>query len=238
MEDQLGHPPIRATKLVKQTLATLESLPIRKEKKDTNENSENKMSNQTVNKNPCETAWQQKFLKLDCYHQAIQRMASQAEAWVSRVTRNDTDKSLLIMAGETGVGKSKTGFAIYEWVDRARFDLSCRPGWKKEKSLSALALRWPEAVDEIRAKRLWPVHDGMEVDVLFLDDVGADDDPFKEAADKLCQIMTRRERMFTVITTNIAPQNWEERFDTRINDRFWRNSVVVDLTGVQPFTTR
>jgi DNA replication protein DnaC len=48
-------------------------------------------------------------------------------------------------------------------------------------------------------------------------------------------VLSRREQQFTVITTNIAPDNWNTRFDIRIADRLMRNTNVVDLSGVPSF---
>ena len=80
--------------------------------------------------------------------------------------------------------------------------------------------------------------DCLESSLLVLDDIGAENDPWKIAADRLCQILSRRERKFTVLTTNIKPADWPVKFDGRINDRLLRNSCIVDLTGVPSFAMR
>jgi DNA replication protein DnaC len=54
-------------------------------------------------------------------------------------------------------------------------------------------------------------------------------------ADKLCQVMERRRHEFTVITTNISPAQWNQRFDIRIADRLMRSSTIIDLTGVPSY---
>lgn len=94
---------------------------------------------------------------------------------------------------------------------------------------------WPAVVDAIRNKELGSVEEGIGVDGLILDDVGADDDPFRQSADKLCQILSRREFKFTVITTNIEQKDWAEKFEARIVDRFMRNSIVVNLDIVPSY---
>lgn len=98
--------------------------------------------------------------------------------------------------------------------------------------------RWPEAADSLRAGKTGFVEDCMNSDFLYLDDVGAEKDRFKEAADKLCQVLSRREARFNVISTNIHPEKWSEQFDFRISDRFFRNSVIIDFTGVDSFALR
>jgi hypothetical protein len=37
--------------------------------------------------------------------------------------------------------------------------------------------------------------------------------------------------MFTVVTTNLRPEHWRERFDARIADRLFSNARMVDLFG-------
>jgi len=82
------------------------------------------------------------------------------------------------------------------------------------------------------------IHDAMDSDLLIVDDIGAENDPWKICADKLCQVMSRREKRFTVITTNIQPAQWAQVFDDRINDRLLRNSVVVDISNVKSYSIR
>ncbi len=104
---------------------------------------------------------------------------------------------------------------------------------------SATFSRWAETVDDFKKDeklgRAGILPELMDADLLLLDDVGADDDPWKVGVNKLCQILNRRETKFTVITTNFPPDQWPQRFDTRIADRLLRNSEVVDLFGVPSY---
>ena len=80
--------------------------------------------------------------------------------------------------------------------------------------------------------------DACRADFLVIDDIGAESDRYKsgEAIDKLCQILSRREGMFTVVTTNVEPSNWSALLDARVADRLLRKSVVVDMFEVPSFT--
>jgi hypothetical protein len=44
---------------------------------------------------------------------------------------------------------------------------------------------------------------------LIIDDLGAGHDPSGVGTDKLCQVLSRREEMWTLITTNIMPVAWQ-----------------------------
>lgn len=73
-------------------------------------------------------------------------------------------------------------------------------------------------------------------DFLALDDIGAENDDFKVATDKLCMVLTRREKKHTLITTNISMDAWAQRFDARVEDRLLRNAEVVDMNEVPSFS--
>lgn len=73
------------------------------------------------------------------------------------------------------------------------------------------------------------MEDAFNSDLVIIDDVGSENDPWKVCADRFCQILSRREKRFTVITTNVKPEQWAERFDGRISDRLMRSSVVVSI---------
>ena len=103
---------------------------------------------------------------------------------------------------------------------------------------SAIFLQWPELAVEFAAKNFSAVQDANSSDLLVLDDIGADNDPWSVARDMLCQILSRRERKFTVVTTNIQMQDWAEKFDVRINDRLMRNSIIVDLSNVPSYSNQ
>ena len=90
-------------------------------------------------------------------------------------------------------------------------------------------LRWPEATDGFKAGEYGCIEEAINAGLLIIDDVGAEHDPSRNGTDKLCQVLSRREKRFTLLTTNIKPEAWAERFDVRIADRLLRNSVVLNL---------
>jgi len=95
---------------------------------------------------------------------------------------------------------------------------------------------WPKTTNAFKAGEYGALQDMEDAGLLILDEVGAEHDPSRNAADKLCQILTRRERRFTLVTTNIEPgAAWAEKFDMRIADRLCRNSEVVNLAGCESY---
>jgi DNA replication protein DnaC len=164
-------------------------------------------------------------------------MATEARKFCARWFRNHPCPGLLVLAGQTGCGKTHTARRIADFARRASFSAYENGQWGT-KVPSVDFVYWPEFVDKIRAGQAGQMRDAFESDLLVLDDLGAADDPFRIGTDKLCQVLTMREKRFTVATTNIEPAAWEQSFDRRIADRLLRNSVVVDLTQVPSYTLR
>lgn len=188
--------------------------------------------------NPCKTIWQQKWIGLDVVAPEIQSLATAAEKFCGRWFKNETDKSLIVIVGNYGTGKSHTAKAIHKFCATAAFSAFETGKWGCEQMPSAMFLSWPEAASQFNEKNFSVMTDAMNADLLIVDDIGAENDPWKICADKLCQVLSRREKKFTVVTTNIQPAEWAKVFDGRINDRLLRNSVVVDISNVPSFSTR
>ncbi len=185
---------------------------------------------------PCKNNWQNKWLKLDCHDPKLQAMADTVEKYCGRWFRYNPHPGLLVLAGECNSGKTHSARRIALWaqsVAMKAFEDGGGKTWKKFPSV--VYLRWPEVVDSFRDNLTGSMDDMLSAGLLILDDVGAEYDPTQNATNKLCQVLNRREKEFTVITTNITVESWGEKFDIRISDRFLRNSEVVDLFGIPSY---
>lgn len=189
-------------------------------------------------KNPCKNNWQKKWLQLDVVAPEIQQLATEAEQFCARWFANSPKPSLLVIVGSFGSGKTHTARAIYRFCVTTAMSAFDSGKWGGHKFPGAAFVSWPEAANAFAEKQFGLMADASENDLVVLDDIGAENDPWKVCADKLCQVLSRREKKFTVVTTNIPPVNWTERFDGRINDRLLRNSVVVDISHVPSFSMR
>ena len=77
----------------------------------------------------------------------------------------------------------------------------------------------------------------MTPNLLVIDDIGAEYDPSKIATEKLYLLLEHRERKWMVLTTNVPPEKWEEKFERRISSRLLRNSHIVALDKVPDYNS-
>jgi DNA replication protein DnaC len=174
------------------------------------------------------TDWQKRNLRLAVTHSKIQDMADAAQQFAKQFAKDDREQNtLLVLSGDSGCGKTHVSRSLYTWARSASGRLGVSTEW----------FSWPEACDAYAEGFTGTVRDMMDADFLAIDDIGAETDRYKtgQMADKLCQVMERRRHEFTVITTNISPAQWNQRFDIRIADRLMRSSTIIDLTGVPSY---
>jgi DNA replication protein DnaC len=162
-------------------------------------------------------------------------MAQTAEKFCGRWFVNNTDRSLLVLCGESGCGKTHTAKAIFRFAQLASLKAYETGKWELGRVPTSFFVSWPEATDGFKSGEYGAMEDMMKDDLIVLDDLGAEHDPSKNAVNKLCQVLSRRERKFTVVTTNIKPEEWSDRFDVRIADRLLRNSQVINLFAVDSY---
>lgn len=103
--------------------------------------------------------------------------------------------------------------------------------------LTSLFWYWPELLDSLKNGQWDVLQDMIETPVLIIDELGGGHDTSRIGVEKLCQVLTRREQVWTLVTTNVAPAAWEETFDKRVESRFYRHSTIVDLTDVPDFNS-
>jgi len=142
---------------------------------------------------------------------------------------------LLVIHGDNGTGKTRCAKAVRRWIGTVGHGKQWveKPG--EISSLGCLLWAWPELLDALKEGQWDLVADCVSVPCLIIDELGGGHDPSRVGVDKLCQILSRREFKWTMITTNVKPEGWEQTFDCRVASRFIRNSRIVDLSDVSDF---
>lgn len=142
---------------------------------------------------------------------------------------------LLILCGPNGTGKTHCAKAVDRWVDKVGGSRLRMRRFNDVGPMSCQYVFWPRFLDVLKNGQWESVEEHFHADVSVLDDVGAGHDPSKMGVDKLCQILSLREKRWTLVTTNVKPSEWVEKFDLRTASRFTRSSTIIDLSGVPEY---
>jgi DNA replication protein DnaC len=183
---------------------------------------------------PLRTEWQRKWLDMECTHERVQKIADECERFAGRWFHKNPKHRLLVLAGNSGCGKTHAARRVWLWARSASLK-AWEDGFWHPSVPSALYASWAGIVDTFKEGEFGAMEDLCKSSLLVIDDLGAEHDPSKNAVNKLCQVLNHREKLYTLITTNFAPTAWATRFDIRIADRLWRGSIVVDLSTAPSF---
>jgi DNA replication protein DnaC len=102
-----------------------------------------------------------------------------------------------------------------------------------------LPVWWPELLNELRDGKAYERVSDMakKWPLLVLDEIGASRDTTGYAGEQLYTLLARREKKWTVITTNLSMQELGV-LDNRIASRCFRNDGIVVETNTVDFNQR
>lgn len=136
-------------------------------------------------------------------------------------------KRWLSFLGGSGTGKTFLSQMIFE---RAK---QC-PHLTKHRELLAPVSKvfWPKLLTHLRCGEYERLRDACDANFLFIDEIAIEHDPRGFARDKLCELISSRVGMWTLITSNLTLEKIAE-MDTRISSRMIRcGSRVVECDTV------
>lgn len=144
----------------------------------------------------------------------------------------------MVIWGPNGTGKTHSALAIHNWAGRCAMRLPLtrvQDGEHDTMLATSQFLYWPRVVDGFKRGEWDVIEQAADQSLLVLDDLGAEHDPSGIAREKLAFILERRAHRWMVMTTNINPDFWEEKFERRISSRLLRNSEIVGLDQVHDY---
>jgi DNA replication protein DnaC len=179
---------------------------------------------------PLKNEWQRRRLNLEAFCPAIQVMADATQDWCMNLARYGKAGRCIVISGPFGCGKTECIRAAARYTRDVRMAVWPEP-WPHP--LQFLAVNWPDFIrEQVEQDNHEQMEDLTQSDVVFLDDVGAEEDRFKSGtpARILGDVLGKMERKFVFITTNINPDGWADRWDGRVEDRLLRSgSKAVNL---------
>jgi DNA replication protein DnaC len=185
--------------------------------------------------NPLATPWQRKWLNLEVTHRKLQDLATETQEYCKRFLNKSAGNRQIVIQGNSGNGKTHVARQICLWARQvSMFAYEGAMTW--DHPPGSMFVSWPSIADGFKDGEFGVLQDLFTTDLLVLDDIGAESDRSQIATDKLCQVLSQRDKKhWTVITTNISPEVWPTKFDARVTDRLLRNSTFIELEGVPSY---
>ena len=173
-------------------------------------------------------------------HPMLIKAAHESHRFACDIFSKPAAGRLLILVGPNGCGKTHISKNLCAWFDDAQLKLPLVRGRNESGEIDVqIAARrfvnWAQVIDGIKQEQ-WEIFDWLNSSYLtVIDDIGAEHDPSGVGREKLYLLLNAREYRYTVITTNIMPNEWEKKFTRRIASRLMRNSTVLNLSTVPDF---
>ncbi len=148
----------------------------------------------------------------------------------------------ILIHGQNGCGKTEALRGFERWFNRVRIpvigpvtQIEAEGDWAGAQQATipdGCFVHWPAVVRGFKEKEFLTIRH-LECDYFAtIDDIGAEHDPSGFGQEELYLILSRREFMHTIVTTNISPSRLHERFERRIVSRLFRNFTHISLGDV------
>lgn len=167
----------------------------------------------------------------------VNKAATTAAKFCAAWFANSTKKQpWLVLGGQTGTGKTHIARTCETMTQERVVDACLTGGWQSDQLPEVFFWRWPlicaakrEVFDEMLPQAL-------KGSCLFIDDIGAESEGFKNAESlaRLLLTIDYRDGKFTMMTTNVPREQWKDVYDQRIADRMF-DAVYVSLFDVPSY---
>lgn len=184
--------------------------------------------------------WLDKWLKLKISHPQLAKAESQIYDFCSEFASNPSVGKTVVMFGSNGCGKSHILKAVMRWANAIKMRIPLVVDHDVSGQVSTavnMLVIWAEIVDGFKPPRndYQIIEDLTICTLLGIDDIGAEHDPSGIGVEKLYVMLNRREKRWNLVTTNIQPAAWRDKFESRVSSRLFRNAIHIDLSEVPDY---
>lgn len=142
----------------------------------------------------------------------------------------------LVITGPNGTGKTHCLESVSNWISQVGRGIEYVVRPNHITHLQTETWHWPTLVSNLMQGQWELVEQLSAAGVLLVDELGGEYDPKKIGSEKFNTILSRRRELWTMITTNIEIDKWDQVFERRIASRLHRGSVIVDLSDVPDYS--
>lgn len=184
--------------------------------------------------------WLAKWMRLEPTHYQLKVAMVQIYNICSEYAKSPARGKTIVIFGENGSGKSHIAKAVCQWANAVKMRIPLVIDHSENGTVSTASARfvnWAEVVDGFKPPRCdyQIIEDLQNCTMLVIDDLGAEHDPSQIGVEKLYVTLNRREFNWNIITTNVLPAQWKEKFERRVSSRLFRNAQHIDLSQVPDY---
>lgn len=159
----------------------------------------------------------------------VLEMSDAVETWCRNQFANGLTGRGLIISGKFGCGKTRCLRSAQRWTRGTSIEAWQQGKWKAPARM--FSFKWTSIAQLVlEENQQWPLEEIALSNVVFLDDIGAEEDRYRSGAATrlLGDVLGLCERKFFFMTTNVSPQaeGWSKRWDGRVEDRLLRSEAV------------
>lgn len=177
----------------------------------------------------------------ESHHPKVARLTLAGERFVKRALLNDRSRgSQLVVHGPTGIGKTTVARRVARYFRSRAIDAWLSRYWRGPSVPSVETVDWPTFTAKDREDHFEDTLFDIETaSLVVLDDVGAEVDRFRSelSNERLRRVLELCRNKWLLVTTNVAGNQWDTRFDPRAASRL-RAAHYLDLTGVPDYRPR
>jgi DNA replication protein DnaC len=181
--------------------------------------------------------WLERWIPIKVYHPKVDELRSACYEFTRGYAASPALGKLLVIYGGSGNGKTTVARCVHRWASRIGINLPLvlTGHATQTKTPDSFFCHWPTIVDNFK-KGDWDIDDAFSHCLTVIDDIGAEHDPSTIGRQKLYSLLEHRVRKWTIVTTNYGPAVWENKFETRIADRLFRNATHIDMSEVPSYS--